>query len=253
EGRNGVAAGPDEVRELLQVVLRPLRLPIAALGAEQPVGVMGHEHRLRVTFALAVENLAEVGVVGEPGGDVGEWHALQSFDEGIRGHANTGLEVACRGFAQVTFPALEFGNELVAHHGALFLARYLHEFARELGKGDSWVDHDRLHGGQTLQGFVDLYRVEDPKSLLANLVAPAGGAAKHLVEKDAAIDAAQEHEVADLRHVHAGGEQVHRNRDIWVALVLVAADQLQWLVCSARDLDDSIVIDTSLVLLEGGL
>ena len=83
-----------------------------------------------MAFALAVENLAEVGVVGEPGSDVGEWHALQSFDKGIRWHASAGLEVARRGFAQVAFPALEFGDELVAHQGALCVTRDLHEFVR---------------------------------------------------------------------------------------------------------------------------
>ena len=148
EGRNGVAAGPDEVGELLQVVLRPLRLPVAALGAEQPVVVMRDEHRLRVTFALAVENLTEVGVLGEPGGDVGERHALQLLDEGIGRHAGAGLEVTCGGFAQVAFLALELGDELVARQGALCVARDLHELARELGEGDGRVDHYGLHGGQ---------------------------------------------------------------------------------------------------------
>src|SRR5262249_53537713 len=150
--------------------------------------------RLRMTFALAVENLAEVGVVGEPGGDVGEWHALQSLNEGIRWHASAGLEVARGGCAQVAFPALEFGDELVAYQGARFVARYLHEFVRELGEGDGRVDYDGLHGGQALQGFVDLDRVEDTKSLLADLVAPTGGAAEHLVEQNTAVHTTQEHE-----------------------------------------------------------
>jgi hypothetical protein len=138
----------------------------------------------------------------------------------------------------------------VAHQGALFVACDLHEFARQLGEGDGRVDHHRLHGGQALQGFVDLYRVEDAKSLLANLVAPAGGAAKHLVKQDAAVDTAQEHEVADFGHVHAGSEQVHRDCDIWIALVLVAADQLQRPVGGAGDLDDGIVVDAAVVLRE---
>src|SRR5262249_40200334 len=164
-------------------------------------------------------------------------------DEGIRWHASAGLEVARSGFVQVTFPALEFGDELVAHQGALLVARYLHEFACELGEGDGRVDHDGLHGGQALQGFVDLHRVEDTEGLLADLVAPTGGAAKHLVEQNTTVDTAQEYEVADLGYVHAGGEQVHRDCDIGVALVLVAVDQLQRLIGSARDFDDGIVID----------
>src|SRR5262249_45227301 len=167
--------------------------------------------------ALVVENLTEVRIVGKPGSDVGKWHALQSLDEGIRWHASAGPEVAHGSFAQVAFPALELGDELVTHQGALLVAGYLHEFARKLGEGDGRIDYHGLHGGQALQGFVDLHRVEDAKSVLANLVAPAGGAAEHLVEQDAAVDTAQEYQVADFGHIHAGGEQVHRNCDIWVA------------------------------------
>ena len=47
------------------------------------------------------------------------------------------------------------------------------------------------------------------------------------------------------------GEQVHRDRHVWVALVLVTANQLQRLVSSASDLDDGIVVDAAVVLLEG--
>ena len=190
-------------------------------------------------------------MLGEPGGDVGERHGLELLDEGLGRHAGAGLEVARGGFAQVAFLALELGDELVAHQRTLFVARHLHELARQLGEGDGRVDHHGLHGGQALQGFVDLHRVEDAEGLLADLVAQAGGAAEHLVEQDAAVDAAQEHEVADLGHVHAGGEQVHRDRDVRVALVLVAADQLQRLVGGAGDLDDGIVVDAAVVLLEG--
>ena len=207
---------PDEVGELLEIVFRPLGLPVAALGAEQPVVVMGHEHRLGAAFALAVEDFAEVGIVGEPGGDVGQRHGLELLDEGLGRHAGAGLEVARGGFAQVAFLALELGDELVAHQRTLCVARHLHELARQLGEGDGRVDHHGLHGGQALQGFVDLHRVEDAEGLLADLVAQARGAAEHLVEQDAAVDPAQEHEVADLGHVDAGGEQVHRDRDVRV-------------------------------------
>ena len=110
-------------------------------------------------------------------------------------------------------------------------------------------DHHRLHGGHVLQRFVDLHGVEDAEGLLADLVAQARGAAEHLVEQDAAVDPAQEDEVADLGHVDAGGEQVHGDGDVGLALVLVAADQLQRLVGGAGDLDDRIVVDAAVLLL----
>ena len=134
---------------------------------------------------------------------------------------------------------------------ALLVARHLHELARELREGDGRVDHHRLHLGQVLQGFVDVDRVEDAEGLLADLVAQARRAAEHLLEEDAAVDPAQEHEVADLGHVDAGGQQVDGDRDVRIALVLVAADQLQRLVGGAGDLDDGIVVDAAVVLLEG--
>jgi hypothetical protein len=49
-----------------------------------------------------------------------------------------------------------------------------------------------LHGSHALQGFIDLYGVEGAEGLLADCVAPSGGAAEHLVEQDATVDAAQE-------------------------------------------------------------
>lgn len=51
--------------------------------------------------------------------------------------------------------------------------------------------------------------------------------------------------------IHAGREQIHRDRDIGVALVLVAPDQLQGFVRSARDLDDGVVVDAAVLVVEG--
>ena len=67
---------------------------------------------------------------------------------------------------------------------------------------------DRPHVGQGLQVGVDVDRVEDAEELLADLGASAGRAADHLVVEDAAVDAAHEDEIADLRDVHAGGQQI---------------------------------------------
>ena len=96
-----------------------------------------------------------------------------------------------------------------------------------------------------------LHGVEDAEGLLADLVAQAGGAPEHLVEQDAAVHPAQEDQVADLGHVDAGGEQVDGDRDVGVALVLVAADELQRLVGGAGDLDDGVVVDAAVLACEG--
>ena len=74
---------------------------------------------------------------------------------------------------------------------------------------------------------------------------------EHLVEEDAAVHPAQEDEVADLGHVDAGREQVDGDGDVRVALVLVAADELQRLVGGAGDLHDGVVVDAAVLLGEG--
>jgi hypothetical protein len=70
-----------------------------------------------------------------------------------------------------------------------------------------------------------------------------------LVEQDAAVHLAQEHQVADFGHVDAGGEQVDRDRHIGIALVLVTANELQRFVGGAGDLDDRVIIDAAVLLL----
>jgi hypothetical protein len=107
-----------------------------------------------------------------------------------------------------------------------------------LGVGDH-----RLHAVDRLERGVQVDRVEDAEDLLADVVAAAGGAAQHLLVEDAAPHPAQEHDVADGRHVDAGGEQVHGDRDRRVALVLEAADELERLVGGAGDLEDRGVLD----------
>ena len=58
-----VALALDECGELLEVVLGLLRLAVAALGADERVLVVRDEHRAARPVALAVEDLAEVGVL----------------------------------------------------------------------------------------------------------------------------------------------------------------------------------------------
>jgi hypothetical protein len=105
----------------------------------------------------------------------------------------------------------------------------------QLGKADLGIDDHRLHGGHVSKGLKDAHGVEDTEGFFilgAAEVAQAGGAPEHLVEQDAAAHLTQEDQVADLGDVDAGGQQVHGDGDIGLALVLVATDQLQGL--SAR-------------------
>ena len=116
--------------------------------------------------------------------------------------------------------ALEFSDELVAHERAFLVAGHLCQLAGELGEADGWVDDHRLHCGEALQGFVDLHCIEDAEGLFTNLLAQTRRAAKHLIEQDAAVHPAQENEVTDFGYIHAGGQQVHRDGDVRVTLVL---------------------------------
>ncbi len=85
---------------------------------------------------------------------------------------------------------------------------------------------------------------------MLDFVAQAGGAPQHLVEQDAAVHAPQKDQVADLGHVHAGGQQVHGHGHGGEALVLIAADQLQRFIGCAGDLDDGIVFHAAVLLTE---
>jgi hypothetical protein len=61
---------------------------------------------------------------------------------------------------------------------------------------------------------------------------------------------AQENEVADLRHIDAGGEQIDGHCDAGQALVLVAQDGLVRFVGAAGDLHHRFVVERSPDLLQ---
>lgn len=109
----------------------------------------------------------------------------------------------------MAFLTLELGEKLIAHQRPLFVVGHRCELAPKLREGDGRIDHYRLHGSEVLQGLVDPYRVEDAKGLFADIVAATRGAPEHLIEQDTAVHAAQKHQVADLRDIHAGGQQIH--------------------------------------------
>ncbi|MNZ30845.1 hypothetical protein D3C78_481310 [compost metagenome] len=94
----------------------------------------------------------------------------------------------------------------------------------QLLEGDTGVLDQRLHGVHRLEAGVEVDRVIDAEHGLADLVAAAGGAALHLLVEDARTHPAHEHQMADARHVDAGGEQVDGDGDARVTLVLVLAD-----------------------------
>ena len=175
------------------------------------------------------------------------------FDEGIGGEAGDGFEVLERGITEVAFLSLELGGELIED---LALGGFVGEADKlfgELGEGDFGVNDDGLHGRELVERFEDTDGVEDAEGLFADFVAEAGGAAEHLVEEDAAIDAAEEDQIADGRDVYARRKQVDGNRDIRRALILEAADELQGRGGSAGDLEDGVIFDAAVVLFEGGL
>ena len=86
-------------------------------------------------------------------------------------------------------------------------------------------------------------RIEDVEVILSDAVAPACGAAQHLFKKDARADPAEKDQVADFRHIDAGGEQIHGDGDIGQPLVLELPDHAFGSVDGARDLGDGVVGD----------
>jgi hypothetical protein len=71
------------------------------------------------------------------------------------------------------------------------------DFPHQLRKTDVGVLHHRLHAVDRFQAFVDAHGIKDAKTFLADLVAFARSAPQHLLVEDAAVHAAQEHQIAD--------------------------------------------------------
>ena len=128
------------------------------------------------------------------------------------------------------------------------------QLAGQLLDADARVLYQRLHSVDALQGGVDVHRVVDAEDGLADLVAAAGGAADHLLVENPRFDPAHEHQIADARHVDAGGKQVHGDGDVGIALVLVLLDQLVDLVALAGDLGHGgLAVFTAVQIAEGGI
>lgn len=72
--------------------------------------------------------------------------------------------------------------------------------------------------------------------LLADVRAKPRGATDHLVVEDAALDPADEDEIANGRHVDACGEQIDRDDIFRIGIVLELQDQVVGLVDRAGDL-----------------
>ena len=170
--------------------------------------------RYGVPERIAVEDVGEPGVRTEPrggGGAVSAQRAEQLFrsSPAAASRSSAALPVS------VTLLALQLGDELVERLVAV----------RRILRREDLVDElrERDRAGCTTTGFisvtswsapVEVDGVEDAEDLLADLRAEARRAAEHLLVEDAAADPAQEHEVGDLRHVDAGGEQVDGDRDV---------------------------------------
>ena len=55
--------------------------------------------------------------------------------------------------------------------------------------------------------------IEDAEGLFADLRAYTGGAPEHLLVENTAVDAADENEILDARHVNASRQKIDRDRD----------------------------------------
>lgn len=121
-----------------------------------------------------------------------------------------------------------------------------------LVNGDGGVHHDRPHVAHLLQVGVDVDRVEDAEPFLANLVAAPRGPADHLVIENAAVDPADEDEVADRGHVDPRRQQVDGDDIIGIGIILEPLDRVERPVDRAGDLLDQVVRQVVVFRLQRG-
>lgn len=83
--------------------------------------------------------------------------------------------------------AANLGHQLIADQlqgaGLMLLA----ELLQQLADADFWVCHHRLHVAEVFEGFVDAHSIKNAEVGLVDRFAQPGGAADHLVVKDAAV------------------------------------------------------------------
>ncbi|MNL66271.1 hypothetical protein D3C87_1907090 [compost metagenome] len=91
-------------------------------------------------------------------------------------------------------------------------------------KGDIGVLHQWFHGVDGFQARIEVDRVVDAKNRFADVVAASGGTAFHLFIKNSRAYSAHKHEVANFRHVNAGGEQIYSDSDARMRFVFVLAN-----------------------------
>ena len=103
---------------------------------------------------------------------------------------------------------------------------------------------------QILRCLIYPHRIEDSKSLLADLVAQSRRAPEHLIEQYPAVYAPKKNEIADLRDVDACRQQINCHGNIRIPFVLVTTNKLKWLVGAPGNLDDRVVINLTVLLVE---
>ncbi len=145
-------------------------------------------------------------MVQKPLGDR-HWRQRAQFIEKGRGrHTGYPFKSALPFCIQARPFALELGNQLIARQGVVRIIRHITQLARQLGKGDLRVDHHRLHLCHILDGGKELHGIKDAEGLFAQFRTEPGSTAQHLVKENAAVHAAQKDQIANFRHINAGGE-----------------------------------------------
>ena len=128
----------------------------------------------------------------------------------------------------VVHPALcplHFGKYLTDLKLQLTVILHDRKPVKKLGKRGGRICRNRLHGIHILQGIINSYRIIDFKVGLMNLWAEPGGTAHHLLKENTAFDAAHKDKRRDLGHVNAGGQQVNRDGNAGVTLILKALEK----------------------------
>jgi hypothetical protein len=196
ERRQVVHVVGEEAGEALEVVAGLLALAVAALDAEELVGVVGDDevacHR-RWSGRGARRPRGGPRTTRRRLGGV----AARSCWTSAAGSCRRRSRSARRPRLEAALLAWSLATIWSTISWATASSRAPWRLLDERGEGRFGIDDHRLHGAHVFEGAVEVDGVEDAEDLLADLVAAAGRAAEHLLVEDAAADAAQEDDVGD--------------------------------------------------------
>ena len=140
---------------------------------------------------------------------------LPKLPDQLRGvHSARHTDEVLHGIAvQISFSALELGDDLVNLKGNLRFLFLSFKAIQQLTKRNRWIDRHWFHGIDRVQRLIDTNRIVNLKVCLVNFRAKTSRTAQHLLEQNTGFHPPQEHQIGDFRDINTSGQQIHRNND----------------------------------------